>query len=128
MYQIFDSFQSRVMQWLLKCFGKQIAQDKIERNYRFIEEALELVQSLGCTKEEVHELIEYTYGRPKGDPHQEVGGVLVTLAALCYANSFSMCDLGEVELVRCDLMIEKIREKQKNKPKKGPLPENVPQV
>ncbi len=39
-----EQFQPNVQPWLLSCFGEQIANDKIERNHRFLEEALELVQ------------------------------------------------------------------------------------
>ena len=44
-----SSFQRSVISWLINCFGMKIARDKIERNHRFIEEALELVQATGCT-------------------------------------------------------------------------------
>ena len=77
--------QSRVLPWMLACFGPTIPFDKTERNHRFLEEALELVQSIGCTQSEAHQLVDYVYGRPAGEPSQEVGGVMVTLAALCIA-------------------------------------------
>jgi hypothetical protein len=41
------SFQDRVQPWLLACFGEMIAGDHEERNYRCLEEALELVQAYG---------------------------------------------------------------------------------
>ena len=41
------TFQSRVNNWTLACFGHEITGDRLERNHRFIEEALELVQALG---------------------------------------------------------------------------------
>ncbi|MGT2505726.1 hypothetical protein [Cupriavidus basilensis] len=75
------SFQQRVQPWMLECFGAEIAADARERNHRFIEEALELVQACGATASEAHQLVDYVYGRPVGDRHQEVGGVMVTLAA-----------------------------------------------
>ena len=88
-----------------------------------MEESLELVQSLGCTQEECHRLVDYVFGRPIGEPHQELGGVMVTLAALCNAYpDMQMDEAGYKELNRCWNNIEKIREKQKNKPKSGPLP------
>jgi hypothetical protein len=112
------SFQQRVQPWLLECFGEMIDGDREERNHRFLEEALELVQSCGCTADEAHKLVDYVYGRAVGDPPQEVGGVLVTLAALCLANEMDMHKCGEVELSRITqpAMVEKIREKQKRKP------------
>jgi hypothetical protein len=117
------TFQQRVYEWLLLCFGEEIARDKTERNHRFLEEALELVQSLGCTKSEAHQLVDYTFDRPTGEPLQECGGVVVTLAALCSANGLEFMQAGENELMRIWTKVEKIREKQAAKPKHSPLPE-----
>lgn len=118
-----DSFQSRVDPWLIECFGETIARDKMERNHRFLEEALELVQSTECTQSEAHQLVDYVFGRPIGEPKQEVGGVMVTLAALCLANELDMHEAGETELTRIWGFVEKIRAKQAAKPKHSPLPE-----
>jgi hypothetical protein len=117
------SFQAKVQPWLMACFGEVIAGDREERNHRFLEEALELVQSLGCTASEAHQLVDYVYGRPVGDPPQEVGGVMVTLAALCLANDLDMHAAGWVELNRIWGKVEAIRAKQAAKPKHSPLPE-----
>lgn len=117
------SFQERVQPWLIACFGEMIAGDREERNHRFLEEALELVQACGCTASEAHQLVDYVYGRPIGEPHQEVGGVMVTLAALCLANGLNMHANGETELARIWTKVEKIRAKQAAKPKHSPLPE-----
>jgi hypothetical protein len=84
------SFQEQVQPWLTKCFGTVIASDKVERNHRFLEESLELVQATGCTQSEAHQLVDYVFNRPVGEPAQEVGGVMVTLAALCLANRLDM--------------------------------------
>lgn len=116
------SFQQQVQPWLMECFGAMIAGDREERNHRFLEEALELVQSLGCSAAEAHQLVEYVYGRAVGDPSQEVGGVMVTLAALCLANDLDMHQLADIELARVWTKVDQIREKQKNKPQVGPLP------
>ena len=117
-------FQHYVEVWCNKCFGREVAGDKIIRNHRFLEEALELVQSLGCTQHEAKQLVDYVYGRPVGEPHQEVGGVMVTLAALCAANDLDMAEDGDTELTRINRpeIIEKIRAKQAAKPKHSPLP------
>jgi hypothetical protein len=179
------NYQSRVLTWLIKCFGDKIANDKTERCYRFFEEATELVQSLdipdyrcktiiddvfdaqelasqsdsrcvffeysvalvkhyGMTKEECLRIVAYVYGRPAGDPEQEVGGVSVTLYALGSAVGIDIddrngdarmikdalgdlcgdCDINlsaaaETELARINQpeTIAKIREKQKAKPR-----------
>ncbi|WP_240202640.1 Lar family restriction alleviation protein [Burkholderia sp. LMG 13014] len=120
------AFQSRVQPWMLACFGAEIAADRIERNHRFLEEALELVQACGCTAGEAHQLVDYTFGRPVGEPTQEAGGVMVTLAALCLANAMDMHAAGETELARVWTKVEQIRAKQAAKPKHSPLPEAAP--
>ncbi len=118
-----NNFQHRVFPWLLSCFGYVIASDKRERNHRFLEEALELVQACGCTAEEAHQLVDYTFNRPIGDPAQELGGVMVTLAALSLAQNLNMDSEGEIELNRIWGLVEQIRAKQLAKPKFGPLAE-----
>lgn len=104
------------------CFGTGVAGDVTERNHRFLEEALELVQTGGCTASEAHQLVDYVYGRPVGVPSQEAGGVLLTLAALCMARAIDMQQAGEDELRRVWTKIDLIRRKQAEKPKHSPLP------
>lgn len=120
-----NSFQVNVADWMLACFGEKISQDVIERNHRFLEESLELVQSLGCTSSEAHQLVDYVFNRPVGDPFQEVGGVMVTLAALCLAQKMDMNWCGRTELERVWTMVEVIRTKQASKPRHSPLPQHV---
>lgn len=119
------TFQQRVQPWMMECFGAEISADGIERNHRFFEEATELVQSLGMTQSEAHQLVDYVYGRDVGEPVQEVGGVMVTLAALCLASGMDMHQAGETELARIWTMVEKIRAKQAAKPKHSPLPASI---
>jgi NTP pyrophosphatase (non-canonical NTP hydrolase) len=118
------SFQKRVHGWMMDCFSMEICRDRQERNHRFLEEALELVQACGCTASEAHQLVDYVYGRDQGDINQEVGGVMVTLAALCLANDIDMHQGGEIELARIlqPAIMNKIRAKQASKPKHSPLP------
>lgn len=120
------TFQARVKPWMLACFGEVIAADRQERNHRFLEEALELVQSNQCTAIEAHQLVDYVYGRPVGDPAQEVGGVMITLAALCLASGLDMHAAGETELARIWTKVEQIRAKQAAKPAMSPLPGAYP--
>lgn len=116
-------FQDRVARWMLDCFGPTIAADTVERNYRFLEEALELVQANGCTAEDAHALVDYVYGRPVGEINQEVGGVMVTLAALCNTIPVNMGEAADTEVIRIWSKIEQIRAKQAAKKiKGGPLP------
>lgn len=121
------SFQSRIAPWMEECFGPMIAGDKEERNHRFLEEAVELVQACDVTAYECHQIVDYVFGRPVGKKPQEVGGVMVTLAALCLAHKLDMNVSAETELARISQpdVIIKIREKQKLKPAFGPLPGGV---
>jgi hypothetical protein len=121
-----ETFQQRVAAWMLACFGAEIAADRMERNHRFLEEALELVQANGCTESEAAQLVGYVYGRPAGELHQECGGVGVTLAALCSASGLDMDRAAEDELARVWGKIEQIRAKQAAKPKHSPLPSSPP--
>jgi NTP pyrophosphatase (non-canonical NTP hydrolase) len=116
-------YQSNVLGWLLSCFGAEIAADKTERNHRFLEESLELVQACGCTASEAHQLVDYVYGRPVGEKFQEAGGVMNTLAALALAHDMDLERAAEVELDRVWQKVEQIRAKQAAKPKHSPLPE-----
>lgn len=115
-------FQQRVQPWLLACFGAEIAADRMERNHRFFEESTEAVQANGMTRSEAHQLVDYTFDRPVGELSQEVGGVMITLAALCLASGVDMHQAAEVELERIWTKLEAIRAKQAAKPKHSPLP------
>ena len=116
-------YQKRVDRWLLACFGLEIARNKTERHHRFLEEALELVQSTGCTKGEAIKLVDYVFDRPIAEIAQEVGGVLNTLSALCSAYDIDMMEAGHIEVDRCWTKLEKIRAKQAAKPDFSPLPQ-----
>lgn len=115
-------FQLETRSWLIACVGLEDANSKQLRNWRFLEEALELVQACGSTKEEALSLIDYVYDRPVGDKFQEVGGVMTTLHALGNAQEIDVEEAGETELDRCWNNIEKIRMKHFAKPNHGPLP------
>lgn len=122
-------FQEGVFTWVMQCFGRDIAFDTTERNHRFLEEALELVQAKGCTAADAHALVDYVYGRPVGEPMQEVGGVMVTLAALCNAGclDLDLCASTELARITSPETMARIREKQKAKPAIGPLPGCYPE-
>lgn len=115
-------FQRRVRPWMQACFGEEISADRVERNHRFLEEALELAQANGCTRSEARQLVDYVFDRPLGEIGQEIGGVMVTLAALCLAVGEDMHVAGETELARIWTKVEAIRAKQAAKPRHSPLP------
>jgi hypothetical protein len=121
------TFQERARDWALECFGFYSMKNVLHRCYRFLEEALELVQSLGMSRKEAHQLVDYVFGRDKGDPWQEAGGVQLTLAALCTSTDIDMAKAGEMELARVWTKIETIRAKEATKPRSGPLPGKSPE-
>ena len=116
------SFQDRVQPWMMACFGPEISGDKLERGDRLLEEVLELLQSGDYPRERVAALTDYVWGRPKGEPSQEVGGVQVTLAAYCLAHALDMHEAGETELARIWTKVDTIRAKQAAKPTGSALP------
>lgn len=120
------TFQQRAAAWVLECFGPEGTKNILHRCYRFLEEALELVQSLGMSRVEAHQLVDYVFGREKGDPWQEAGGTSMTLAALCTAADIDMAKASEMELARVWTKVEAIRAKEATKPKTGPLPGKAP--
>lgn len=117
------SFQRGVHEWMLACFGGAIAADQLERADRFTEEALELAQTMpGFTAERAHALVDYVFSRPVGERNQEVGGVMVTLAALCNTVDLSIQAEAERELARVWTKVDAIRAKQAAKPTGSALP------
>lgn len=117
-------YQIRTLDWMRACFTQSVIRDRTERADRFLEESLELVRTFkGYDAERAHKLVDYTFNRPVGECNQEVGGVMVTLAALCNAVGVSMVQEGERELARVWTKIDVIREKQAAKADIfGPLP------
>ncbi|NNU35664.1 hypothetical protein G9X64_03955 [Rhizobium sophorae] len=118
-----NSFQERVWQWIAACFPPQAHADVKERTHRFLEEALELAQANGCSRQDAQDLVDYVYGRAPGELAQETGGTLVTLAALCNANGIDMEEAGQRELDRNWARIDRIRAKQAARPQGSALPQ-----
>lgn len=113
------TLQQRVQPWVLQCLGADSANDIPLRAHRYCEEAIELVQASGRTREEVLQIVEWVYQREPGELHQEVGGVMITLAALCLANDIDMHAEADRELARVWPLSDAIRAKQELKPKFG---------
>jgi NTP pyrophosphatase (non-canonical NTP hydrolase) len=116
------TYQDRVAEWMMACFGADITNSLQERCFRFFEEAGELSQALGMTEQQARDLVAYTWGRDKGEPAQEVGGAMVTLAAMCHASGLDMAAAGEAELARINTpeTIDQIRRKHSAKTLRTP--------
>ncbi len=112
-----DAFQSDVAEWMGQCFLPSLTSNMTERGDRLLEEVLELLQAHGYDSARVPTLINYVFGRPVGEPAQEVGGVMVTLAAYCSVAGLSMQADGQAELDRINqpAVMARIREKQEAK-------------
>lgn len=108
-------FQDRVRHWLKFAFEERfphIIDCKRERNHRFLEESLELVQACGLPEIEAIELVKYVYSRPVGEIFQEAGGVSTTFSALCHTHGINVNHAAETELERDYRVVDKIRTRQ----------------
>lgn len=94
-----DIRQTRVLTWVSDTFGA-IATDQHERCARFIEEAIELAQSVGMPGSRVTALVDHVYSRPAGEARQEAGGVGITLLALCEVIGVSADGAEQAEFAR----------------------------
>jgi hypothetical protein len=92
--------QATVADWVVRCWGERVLHNHAERGGRLFEEASELAQAVGLPLEKAMTILVYTYGRPAGDPHQEIGGVGVTLLALCASLSLSADEAEATEVAR----------------------------
>lgn len=95
-----DIRQNRTFQWCVAAFGKSVADNKIERGARFLEEAVELAQAVGVPEETALKLVRHVYSRPVGEVTSELGGVGVTLLVLCELLGLSADTCEEMEVNR----------------------------
>lgn len=113
--------QAAILLWAVRTFGSETALDKKERSLRFLEEALEVVQSLDLPKEDCLRMVDYVYSRDKGGPCSEIGGALVTLRALAEFLELNSdeCLRQEFNRINTPSVIERCRRKQAQKEKQG---------
>jgi len=109
------NFQNRTWAWLKKCFGDEAyVYTKEERCARVIEEFAELMQALDYPADQVLLGVSKVYARShSGEVEQEIGGVYVTLAALCATLNVNGEALADLELSRVEGKIPEIREKNR---------------
>lgn len=94
------AFQWVAHRWAVSVFGGDHVKDSKVRAARHAEEAIELAQAFDVSKEDMQKVLDIVYSRPPGDPEQEAGGSLMTLAVLCESHDWNMNGLGRRELVR----------------------------
>lgn len=94
---------------------------------RFLEEAMELAQAMGVTRESALKQLEYTYGRPPGTVREEIAGTVMTLMHCGWSKKIDIQDAAVEELARINTpeMRQKIYDKQAFKRSKG-LEQNAP--
>ena len=88
------------LDWAIRCFGQSHVFDDKVRSLRIAEEAVELCQSMEVPKEKALALVEMVYSRPAGEPHQELGGVMMTVTVMCAAHGRDTDDILLTELRR----------------------------
>ncbi|WP_248313168.1 hypothetical protein [Bosea sp. F3-2] len=98
--------------------------DVAERRDRFAEEANEVCQAFGMSREDAHRLIDYTYCRPIGEPSKEIGAAMTTLASLAREAGHDLMACAEADLAKLvqPETIARIRAKRATRHGRGPLP------
>ena len=113
------TLQATTFAWLRECFPDAVVHSGAERGARVLEESIELAQVMGTSRELAHRLVDRVFDNPPGEPHQEVGGLYVTLAV---ASAVLGLDGGECwrrELARIQGRIAETRARQAIKEAQG---------
>ena len=111
--------QKSIYDWCVEAFAGEDSSPRI-RMLRFIEEATELAQAHGLSQTEVEYVVSYVFGRPVGEPYQEVGGVMVTLNCYCEAAGISLVDAEQDEIARVNSKpLEHFQKRQREKTASG---------
>lgn len=110
-------YQSQCHAWAFEAVGERAAVSPRERAMRFLEEAIELAQACGVHGDLAVQLVRDVYDNPVGAVEQEVGGTMLTLAALCEATGVNLVTAAEAELARVQdpKVIAKVRARQATK-------------
>lgn len=78
-----------IRRWAIAAFGELEATDLRQRGVRLLEEAIEAFQAAGGDTAMAHQLVDFVFGRPKGELGQELGGLAVCLHAIAAAAGLS---------------------------------------
>jgi hypothetical protein len=95
-----DKRQATVKDWITRVFGARTLNLRF-RAERVLEEALELAQACGYPKAKIAGLVDKVYANPPGEIGQEVGGVGISVLALCDTAGISAdhCESAEIDRV-----------------------------
>lgn len=109
------NFQHDVWDWYETMFrGTREEHTTKTLGMRFLEEALELAQAVGLSKEDVMRQMEYTFSRPKGTVESEIAGTIITLQHIAGDHIIDVQDeaLKELRRISTQEMRKKIYDKQ----------------
>ena len=116
--------QTIVEAWVRKTFGDKVMDSPLERGLRVVEEAIEVLQTQ-CGdqtkgRDLAHRLVDEVFDKPIGKLPQEVGGLGVTILALCALHDMRFDTVVRIEIDRVQgADRDKIRAKQRAKADKG---------
>ena len=96
---ITDEYQSLVLRTATAIWGKA-AMDPRECALRLLEEAIELVQACALDYDDLVRVGLHVFSRPVGEVDKEIGGTILTLAALAEVHSVDMTTRAVAELSR----------------------------
>lgn len=106
-------WQGQIRNWMFNMVKAPDQWDPVNRGQRILEEVAEACQcpEIGLSEQQCHDIITYVYNRPTGVYHQEIGGIIVTLLALCDATKEDLyqCMVDEIARIREPEMVEKVR-------------------
>jgi hypothetical protein len=110
----------RIAAWVVQVFGEDVLRDRVERAARVLEEALELAQACGVSRETAEGLVARVYARPPGDAAIEAAQVGVCLIAWAEGAQEDLGTLVDDEIDRIEsLPVEKIRARHAAKVRAG---------
>jgi hypothetical protein len=109
--------QAVVEQWVRTTFGDKMFESKEERAARVFEEAAELYQVFGPgNRAKAHKIVDMVFDKKAGKLHNEIGGVLVTMLALCGNEGLRLDEMANKEITRIkSLPSDGFRKKQRDK-------------
>lgn len=122
--------QLKTHDWFNSTFKRDIQGEgqATDRANRFVEEALELVQAIGITKESIRLQLDRVYSRPVGEVKQEIGGTILTLSLIASSQDLLMDDCWSAAIEDGYARQAKIRAKDAAKRKDSPLPGDIDTV
>ena len=105
----------RMDAWLVAVEGPDWKSDPKERRTRFLEEGIELYQTLGFTKDQIVEMIDRVYVKEAGEFEEEVAGTFLTLMCLCMCYKVDLLQTVSDQLEGYERRVEEFKIKHPTK-------------